>query len=289
MILLNRMIKFFELKMVSIKQRCFHSVYFQRLYFTKLTLDNIALAMILGCLPLLVQHTLFSQTIYSIIIFVALFLLFIPFCTFRFSAIFLFFWVYSNMVASSLMTRTEQFADNMATFETKIMEYRQLTDGNIIIKIPITKKTLFSSSVYANVYWRNPPKNIAVGQYWKFKIQFRAVHSYLNEGGFDSQKYAVSMKETLTGKVMTAKFIRDDISLRTQLIQTISAHWQTAKNKGEIIALVLGDKRYLEPEKKNLYMKTGVAHLIVISGLHIGLAAFFGWVIARGIQFFFSY
>ncbi len=287
MILLNRMIKFFELKMVSIKQRCFHSVYFQRLYFTKLTLDNIALAMILGCLPLLVQHTLFSQTIYSIIIFVALFLLFIPFCAFRFSAIFLFFWVYSNMVASSLMTRTEQFADNMATFETKIMEYRQLTDGNIIIKIPITKKTLFSSSVYANVYWRSPPKNIAVGQYWKFKIQFRAVHSYLNEGGFDSQKYAVSMKETLTGKVMTAKFIRNDISLRTQLVQTISTYWQTAKNKGEIIALVLGDKRYIEPEKKDLYMKTGVAHLIVISGLHIGLAAFFGWVIARGIQFFF--
>lgn len=287
MILLNRMIKFFELKMVSIKHRCFHSAYFQRLYFTKLTLDNIALAMILGCLPLLVQHTLFSQTIYSIIILVALFLLFIPFCSLRFSAIFLFFWVYSNMVASSLMTRTEQFADNMATFETKVMEYRQLIDGNIIIKIPITKKTRFSSSVYANVYWRNPPKNIAVGQYWKFKIQFRAVHSYLNEGGFDSQKYAVSMKETLTGKVMTAKFIRDDISLRTQLIQTISAHWQTAKNKGEIIALVLGDKRYLEPEKKDLYMKTGVAHLIVISGLHIGLAAFFGWVIARGIQFFF--
>lgn len=287
MILLNRMIKFFELKMVSIKHRRSHSAYFQRLYFTKLTLDNIALAMILGCLPLLVQHTLFSQTIYSIIILVALFLLFIPFCSLRFSAIFLFFWVYSNMVASSLMTRTEQFADNMATFETKVMEYRQLIDGNIIIKIPITKKTRFSSSVYANVYWRNPPKNIAVGQYWKFKIQFRAVHSYLNEGGFDSQKYAVSMKETLTGKVMTAKFIRDDISLRTQLIQTISAHWQTAKNKGEIIALVLGDKRYLEPEKKDLYMKTGVAHLIVISGLHIGLAAFFGWVIARGIQFFF--
>lgn len=287
MILLNRMIKFFELKMVSIKRRCFHSAYFRRLYFTKLTLDNIALAMILGCLPLLVQYTLFSQTIYSIIILVALFLLFIPFCLCRFSAIFLFFWVYSNMVASSLMTRTEQFADNMATFETKVMEYRQLTDGNIIIKIPITKTTLFSSSVYANVYWRSPPKNIAVGQYWKFKIQFRAVHSYLNEGGFDSQKYAVSVKETLTGKVMTAKFIRDDISLRTQLIQKITAHWQTAKNKGEIIALVLGDKRYIEPEKKDLYMKTGIAHLIVISGLHIGLAAFFGWIIARGIQFFF--
>ncbi|WP_109400835.1 DNA internalization-related competence protein ComEC/Rec2 [Proteus sp. TJ1640] len=287
MILLNRMISFFGLEVASIKRRYFHSIYFQKLYFTTLTLDNIALAMILGCLPLLIQHSLFSQTIYYIIILVALFLLLVPFALFRFLAIFLFFWVYSNMAASSLMTRTEQFADNVAAIETKVIEYRQLTDGNIVIKIPMTKKTLFSSSIYANVYWRNPPKNIAVGQHWKFKIQFRAVHSYLNEGGFDNQKYAVSMKETLTGKVMSAKFIRDDISLRTQLIETISAYWQTTKNKGEIIALVLGDKRYIEPEKKDLYMKTGVAHLIVISGLHIGLAAFAGWGIARGIQFLF--
>lgn len=287
MILLNRMISFWGLEVASIKRRCFHSIYLQKLYFTTLTLDNIALAMILGCLPLLIQHSLFSQTIYYIIILVALFLLLVPFALFRFLAIFLFFWVYSNMAASSLMARTEQFADNVATIETKVIEYRQLTDGNIVIKIPMTKKTLFSSSIYANVYWRNPPKNIAVGQHWKFKIQFRAVHSYLNEGGFDNQKYAVSMKETLTGKVMSANFIRDDISLRTQLIETISAYWQTTKNKGEIIALVLGDKRYIEPEKKDLYMKTGVAHLIVISGLHIGLAAFAGWGIARGIQFLF--
>ncbi|NBM80272.1 DNA internalization-related competence protein ComEC/Rec2 [Proteus sp. G2659] len=287
MILLNRMISFLGLEVASIKRRCFHSIYLQKLYFTTLTLDNIALVMILGCLPLLIQHSLFSQTIYYIIILVALFLLLVPFALFRFLAIFLFFWVYSNMAASSLMARTEQFADNVATIETKVIEYRQLTDGNIVIKIPMTKKTLFSLSIYANVYWRNPPKNIAVGQHWKFKIQFRAVHSYLNEGGFDNQKYAVSMKETLTGKVMSAKFIRDDISLRTQLIETISAYWQTTKNKGEIIALVLGDKRYIEPEKKDLYMKTGVAHLIVISGLHIGLAAFAGWGIARGIQFLF--
>ncbi|OEJ07140.1 hypothetical protein BHE89_18135 [Shigella sp. FC1967] len=130
---------FFKLEVLSIKRKCFHSAYFKTL-FHKLTLDSIALAMILGCLPLLVQHTLFSQTIYSITIFVALFLLFFPFRSLRFFSIFLFFWVYSNMAASSLMTRTEQFADNIVIFETKIMEYRQLTEGNIIIKIPITKK-----------------------------------------------------------------------------------------------------------------------------------------------------
>ncbi|EEG83853.1 hypothetical protein PROPEN_04624 [Proteus penneri ATCC 35198] len=46
------------LEVASIKRRCFHSIYLQKLYFTTLTLDNIALAMILGCLPLLIQHSL---------------------------------------------------------------------------------------------------------------------------------------------------------------------------------------------------------------------------------------
>ncbi len=287
MILLEKIISAFQLRILLIKQHCFHSTYFQRLYFTTLTLDHITLAIILGCLPLLMQHTLFSQITYYIVITIAIILLLIPFSLIRFLALFLFFWVYSNLAAQSLMARTTQLVDNIATFETPIIEYRELSDGSLIVKIPIPKEHVFSSTIYASVYWRNPPNNVAIGQYWKFKIQFRAVHSYLNEGGFDSQKYAASMKETLAGKVMLATFVHADIPLRTQFIHTVSPYWQTAKNKGEIIALVLGDKRQIDPERKELYMKTGVAHLIVISGLHIGLAAFVGWVIARGIQFFF--
>lgn len=287
MILLSRIINIFKLKQSPIKQRSLLSVYLQRFYFTTLTLDNVALAIILGGLPLLIQQTLFNQITYYVVIIIAILLLLIPFSLMRFLALVLFFWVYSNIIAQSLITRTEKLADTIATFETTIIEYRQLADGNLIIKIPIPKETLFSSAIYANVYWRNPPKNITIGQSWKFKIQFKAVHSYLNEGGFDSQKYAVSIKETLTGKVMAATLAHDNIPLHIQFIHSLSTYWQTTKNKGEIIALVLGDKRYIDPEKKELYMKTGVAHLIVISGLHIGLAAFVGWFIARGIQFFF--
>lgn len=287
MILLRGIISILRLKILSIKQHFFYSKYYQRFYFTTLSLDSIALAILLGCLPLLFQHTLFSLTTYYIVIIIAISLLLIPFSLIRFLALFLFFWVYSNLIAYSLMVKTTQLVDNIVSFETNIVEYRQLSDGNIIIKILIPKETFFSSSIYANVYWRNPPKNIEIGQFWKFKIQFKAVHSYLNEGGFDSQKYAVSKKETLTGKVMLATFVHADISLRTQFIHSLLTYWQTAKNKGEIIALVLGDKRDIEHERKDLYMKTGVAHLIVISGLHIGLAALVGWVIARGLQFLF--
>ncbi|OAT23268.1 DNA internalization-related competence protein ComEC/Rec2 [Proteus myxofaciens] len=267
--------------------RYFYSDYLDALRFTSLTLDQLALAILLGCFPLLLQEALFSGKTQLIIVLLAIILLFIPFSLSRFLAIFLFCWCYSNFTALSLLSQTTKMADSITTIKTQIVDYRQLADGNVIVKVNVPKKSLFSTALYANLYWRNPPKNIIIGQYWQFSTQFRAVHSYLNEGGFDSQKYAVSIKETLTGKILSATLIRSHVSYLTKFRQHISYYWQIAKNKGEIYALVLGDKRYISAENKNLYMKTGVAHLIVISGLHIGLAAFLGWNIARVIQFVF--
>ncbi|MEQ4923895.1 DNA internalization-related competence protein ComEC/Rec2 [Proteus hauseri] len=256
------------------------------LYFNQLNIDKAAFAVILGSLPLLVQSDIINSKGGYVVIILSLLLLLVPHATIRFLALILLFWGYSNSIAQSLITRTDQLVDNIATIQTKVIEYRQLQDGNIIIKIAIPKESIFSSAIYANVYWRNPPKSNVIGQYWQFKIQFRAVHSYLNEGGFDSQKYSVSLKETLAGKVMHATLVDANTSLRSQFIQYISTYWEATKNKGEITALVLGDKRLIKAEQKEIYMKTGVAHLIVISGLHIGLSAFFGWFIARGIQLF---
>lgn len=269
------------------KIACIINRYLKLLYINKLNVDKAAFAIILGCLPLLVQSELINSKGCFFIIIFSLLLFLVPHSNIRFLAFILLFVGYSNSIALSLISRTNQLSDSIMTIETKIIEYRQLQDGNIIIKIAIPKESIFSSTIYANVYWRNPPKTSLNGQYWQFKIQFRAVHSYLNEGGFDSQKYGVSIKETLAGKVMLATLIDANISLRMQFIQYLSTYWEATKNKGEIVALVLGDKRQISAKQKDIYMKTGVAHLVVISGLHIGLSAFFGWFIARAIQFLF--
>lgn len=143
MILFKGIISILRVKILSIKQHFFYSKYFQRFYFTKLSLDNIALAIFLGGMPLLFQHTLFSLMTYYIVIIIAIFLLFIPFSLIRFLALFLFFWVYSNLIAYALMARTVELVDNIVIFEANIVEYRQLSDGHLIIKIPIPKKHFF--------------------------------------------------------------------------------------------------------------------------------------------------
>ena len=43
------------------------------------------------------------------------------------------------------------------------------------------------------------------------------------------------------------------------------------KNGGILAAMVLGEKAGMDSEVKELYQKSGISHLLAISGLHISL------------------
>lgn len=53
-----------------------------------------------------------------------------------------------------------------------------------------------------------------------------------------------------------------------------------------MLALGFGTTQEISDGEWQLLSRTGIAHLMAISGLHIGLAALFGWLVARGAQFF---
>ncbi len=48
-------------------------------------------------------------------------------------------------------------------------------------------------------------------------------------------------------------------------------------NKGIIYGLMFGDRSLLAVEQTYLLQRTGLTHLMAISGLHIGLAYLFGF------------
>lgn len=48
---------------------------------------------------------------------------------------------------------------------------------------------------------------------------------------------------------------------------------------------MFGERGLLTPQHSLLLQNTGLTHLIAISGLHIGLAYLFGYLIVRGIQY----
>ena len=50
------------------------------------------------------------------------------------------------------------------------------------------------------------------------KLKVRAVHGQLNDGGFDSQRYAIAQHQPLTGRFLQASVIEPNCSLRAQYL-----------------------------------------------------------------------
>ena len=75
--------------------------------------------------------------------------------------------------------------------------------------------------------------------------------------------------------------------LRIEIAQILEKSIQSKRANALLIALSIGDKSHISFTDSQLFQQTGTAHLIAISGLHIGLMAYIGLMIAKILFFFF--
>ena len=126
---------------------------------------------------------------------------------------------------------------------------------------------------------------------------FEAFDGELNPGQFDANAYYKN--EGYTG-ILDAKDIRlvkeeesfsPDIYLH-RLNLAISEKYKKIlgdKNAGSLSAMVLGDKRGLDEEIKELYQENSISHLLSISGLHISLLGGAVFLFLRRLKISFSF
>ena len=126
---------------------------------------------------------------------------------------------------------------------------------------------------------------------------FEAFDGELNPGQFDAEAYYKN--EGYTG-ILDAKDIRlvkeeesfsPDIYLH-RLNLAISEKYKKIlgdKNAGSLSAMVLGDKRGLDEEIKELYQENSISHLLSISGLHISLLGGAVFLFLRRVKVSFSF
>lgn len=99
-----------------------------------------------------------------------------------------------------------------------------------------------------------------------------------NEGNFDAKTYYWS--RGIDFKVKDAQILSEHgeadavaewlFSLRSK-IAAVYAEALEEGQAGVLTTMVLGDKSLLEKEEKKLYQKTGISHILAISGLHISV------------------
>ena len=129
------------------------------------------------------------------------------------------------------------------------------------------------------------------GERWQFTVRLKRPHTTYNPHGFDFEAWALAENIRATGTVRNKsgyKKLNDFVWRPRYLIEQArekiaSRITQALVNKpyaGVIRALVVGDDSQISQADWNVYLRTGVNHLMSISGLHITMLAGLAFAIA---------
>ena len=124
---------------------------------------------------------------------------------------------------------------------------------------------------------------IRAGERWRFSVRLRRPHGSANPHGFDYESWLLQRAIGATGYVRPGDKTRlDDLVARpAYLIERgreilRERHWDTLSGypyAGILIALAIGDQNAIDARQWQLFARTGVSHLMSISGLHVTMVA----------------
>ena len=131
------------------------------------------------------------------------------------------------------------------------------------------------------------------GERWLFTVRLRRPHGNVNPYGFDYEAWLLERGVGATGYVRQ-KGERRRLGIRNRFFDCVEKAREAVRDRfyarlgatpaaGILVALAVGDQRAISSEEWRLFNRTGVTHLMSISGLHVtlvsGLAA---WLVAFG-------
>jgi competence protein ComEC len=135
---------------------------------------------------------------------------------------------------------------------------------------------------------------LAAGARWQLVVRLKRPHGTVNPHGFDFEAWLLQNDLRATGYVRQdarnrcvsafAGRWRDYVPLaRESLRHRIHAALPDAPYAGVIAALAIGDQRAIPESQWRIFNRTGIAHLISISGLHVTVFAALAGALAFGV------
>ncbi|MFZ2634615.1 MAG: DNA internalization-related competence protein ComEC/Rec2 [Desulfosalsimonadaceae bacterium] len=151
-------------------------------------------------------------------------------------------------------------------------------------------------SIQVNIYGKGSGKNedLSAGDRITLAGEIRPFRSFRNPGGFDYTRYMTW--QGIWGSVSSSGYKIKRLSSESggfrARMETIRdnmrglIHRASAGDAAAILAaLIIGDRAGISPALQNAFNRTGVTHVLSISGLHVGVVAtaafvFFNWILA---------
>jgi competence protein ComEC len=135
-----------------------------------------------------------------------------------------------------------------------------------------------------------PPRLVA-GERWRLTVRLKRPRGLANPHGFDFEPWALERGIRATGYVRTKAVpqrLADRVDgwpyslhrWRGEIRDSMQAHLAGARLSGVLVALAIGDQDAVAADDWEVFWRTGVGHLMSISGLHITMLAGFAFALA---------
>ncbi|HWY72080.1 MAG TPA: DNA internalization-related competence protein ComEC/Rec2 [Burkholderiaceae bacterium] len=135
--------------------------------------------------------------------------------------------------------------------------------------------------------WYQSPDGVRPAQRWRMAVKLRRPHGSFNPAGFDSELWMLEQGVRASGYVRDGAgqprplCLQDPVwrfnpmidRARDGLRGRLQRLLQGRRYGGVIIALVMGDQALIAQSDWTLFNRTGISHLVSISGLHITMIA----------------
>ncbi|MGM0614436.1 MAG: DNA internalization-related competence protein ComEC/Rec2 [Pseudomonadota bacterium] len=123
------------------------------------------------------------------------------------------------------------------------------------------------------------------GERWEMTLRLRPPRGFSNPDTFDYQSWLWRERLNATGYVRRSppaiRLAESAFSLRRLGLEYLTVQALSERSRRWLAALTLGDSEQLERQDWDLLNHSGTTHLVVISGLHVGLVATFSLLLAR--------
>lgn len=242
------------------------------------SLDLLAIMFSLGCLPLLFLPHLLSDLQWYFIATILLVLVLVVPVKFRFNlsiiVVFSLSFLWSVAYSKQYLTHISPYIDKTLVVKAKVVNINThqkaaaISPYYLSFSIFSISGVTLSNDIPISVYWDNPATPQS-GQTWQLTLKTKVVHSYLNEGGFDSQRFSIANRRLLSAKLVDAKLLDDESNLRQFIVDLALPYIDLFDYRDILLALAFGDRSQLDESHRMVMMQTGVAHLMAISGMHI--------------------
>ncbi|WP_332671172.1 DNA internalization-related competence protein ComEC/Rec2 [Aromatoleum sp.] len=127
------------------------------------------------------------------------------------------------------------------------------------------------------------PPDVHAGERWKLAVRLKRPHGFANPDGFDYEAWLLERGARATGSVRGKRenVLLDPLvqgpmvfvhRLRESIRERFLATLPDAEYAGVLVALAIGDQNGIPQAQWTVFRKTGISHLVSISGLHVSLA-----------------